>query len=123
MVDKFASVLAALSYYKLKNPARQRFINLLEPERGSPQLAEDFTTENPVFVWVNVTGAINAILSELDRDRRRAFILCELGDGETRLHPIEVARALRVHERTVFRWLSDIRERLERELKQRDLIS
>lgn len=119
---QFDSVNQAIRWYQTHNPARQKFLNILEPERGNKPQADDFCTENPVFLWINVVGAIEAILCELDRDRRQAFLLCEIGQNGERVHPVEAAKLFRVHPRTVYRWLQEIREKLEREMQQREIL-
>jgi hypothetical protein len=117
---RLKSLDAAICCYRFKNPARQKFANTLELDHGGRPLVPDFTAGNPSFVWCEICGAINAILCELDRDRRAAFEYCVIGsESGERIHPITYGRAIGRCEKTINRWLGDTRQRLERELELR----
>lgn len=118
----FSCGRTALSWFASHNPARAKAINLLESTHGDPANAK-IGEFHPNDVWATICGALYKTLHGEAWERRLIFNCCELGRpfGE-RLHPDEMAAYLRMHPRTVRRYLERMYETFEEQLKLRGLI-
>lgn len=121
---KFSSVTAAIFWFTTHNPARAKYsINTLENEAGHRPESEDFTRGHPSFVWANILQAIRYVLRDFSARERLVFNLVELGRplGE-RINALEVVQRYGIPKATVYRWLSNVREELDREMRARGLL-
>lgn len=125
---KFKSVRQAIFWFINHNPAREKHVNLLEPERGATRIALHFSGEHHDDLYVAVLGAMRKTLADYNWIERCAFNLCELGrpeliTGGMRIHPDYAAKALGTKRRYVYTALTRISEQLEKELQKRGLIA
>lgn len=120
----FSSAGQALNFFHQRNPARQRYVNFFEPERGQKPQFPDFSGLSPTDVWASVANAIWRTLKDARAEERRAFELAFLNPDRARaLAPEEIAAVLKVSTSTVYRYLRTLREELELELKRRELMA
>ena len=113
----FASVFAAITYYLRCNPARQKAINLLEPEFGSKPSHEDFTgyfggSDTPRDLYAKVTHSLNRALHLHPSDERRAFQLYHF----ERLPADRIAASLGYRLNNVYAMIRRVREEFKRDL-------
>lgn len=119
----FSTIGQALNRYNL-NPARAKFCNIFEQERGHTPHYSEFDQDHPDRVWARIVKGIEKVLGDYRPDQRQAWCMCNLGDKtDDQKHPIEVARRLHISKSTIFRWLKQINEDMEEEFYQRRLIS
>lgn len=119
----FKSVGFALAFYISKNPARAKYFNLLEPERGSRPSAQDFTYESPLDLWVEVGKTVHKIMRGLPWEARKIFWLRNAGDRTKQWPKEDIARELGLPAYAVGKWLKTINEELESDLIRKGLIA
>lgn len=117
----FTHLHQAVNFYNNKNPARAKYVNLLEPEsRGA---SNDYLGEyHPNDVWCSVCGAINYVLTRNQGPRAGAYQAAYIGNRDYQKHPADIAGAYGVSIRTIYRWLERINDELESELIKRELL-
>lgn len=119
----FVCVEAAITYYRFRNPARQKSFNPLDPERRKTDKKADFSGESPADVWASVCAAIVEITRECTWLEREVFRIYYL--DEHLAHKVgakDVALILGISKDKVYRILNSAREELERELVRRELL-
>ena len=119
-MKRFDDVHQALAYYRYKNPARQQFKNILEQEKHTADIAEQFSGDHPADIWASVVGAIQYTLQSYRFEDRRLFELTELDDD--RLHIDDAAESLFLNKHTAKKRKYKILDELERELMRREIV-
>jgi hypothetical protein len=117
----FHSVKQALAFYRYKNPARQRFFNLLETQSSTRNNELSFSGKHPADIWASIVASIEYAKDYLDYDGRQIVDDCYL--AQDLLHPIEAAEKHFISERTVYNRLRKFNKELERDLQRRQLLT
>lgn len=116
-VYKFKSVNQLLHWYTHNNPARQKFINLLERESKT-------TNENSSIDWALICSVIYGTLTYCTYNERRAFLMRYSADPKTSNLAIdEIAYELQVSTRQARRYIHSVTDELESVFKQMGLIA
>lgn len=118
----FRSYAQAVAFINYNNPARQKFVNLLEIERGTKPSHEDFSGLTPRDLWASVVAGVKKVLKDYDYHHRLVWCLRNRGDTQKQLAAEEIAEVLNMQTRTIYRMLRRIREDIERELVRRHLL-
>lgn len=123
-MSKFRDIYKLLAYYNLQNPARAKYFNLFEPEiKRSPDITVlEVESEGNVVLylegagvlWTKCASIIDRAVKAFPHDQGRAFKECKLGDFQHQLSVVEWAKREKVSKATVYRWLSNIQEEIER---------
>jgi phage terminase small subunit len=117
----FQTLGAALAYYRDRNPARQKSVNLLEPERiaaKNPELAA-----MALEIWAQLALALRNAAAYAGKDAFNVYYFCDIGSPTYgRCHPADVARAKGISERKVRRQIDNTRQEVIRELVARGLL-
>lgn len=108
----FPHLNAALKFYLTKNPARQKFMNLLE-QTNSNSYHSDFEPYHPHRLWARVAKYLDCVLKVQDDVRRDAFERCVLDDAQALLSYEEAGIEFGKSPKTIARWIREIREELE----------
>lgn len=119
-MKRFNDVHQALAYYRFKNPARAKFVNVLEDDRGSPNVAEQFSGEHPADIWASIVGAVVKVLKTERPLDRALFEAVEMADE--RLHVDEAAEELMIGKRYARKAIYRIKDEIERELMRREIV-
>lgn len=109
----FSSVYHALSYYLHTNPARQRYVDVLNTDRPEPKHGED-----PEDVWAVLCLAVQATKENLPYKEQIAFDLYYLNKARADLSKQEIAEKVGISKRAFVRMV----EELEIQLVKRELI-
>lgn len=117
----FTDLYQALNYFRYKNPARAKYVNILELETGANSYGDDFTGDHPNDIWASVAIAIKNILKQYNPEYQKAFILCDL--NSERINPEEAAQDLGYSVRMINIMRAKIKDDLIRELKRRELLT
>lgn len=118
----FSTIGQALNRYNL-NPARAKYANFFEQERGQKPHYNELDQDHPDRVWARVVRGIQKVLSDYHANQRIAWCMVNLGDRtDDQKHPVEVAKRLGIHKSTVYRWLERIDDDMRDEFIQRRLI-
>lgn len=113
----------------MRNPARQRFINILEPDRFPTPQAEDFTGNSPRDLWASVATAIAAILKDAHSKAYWSFCFWHLAEREacTRtgkdFSKESIAKELGIKKHQVSKYIREVESDLARELVRRELLN
>lgn len=119
----FQTLGQTLAFYNFKNPARQRFINLLEVEHsGTPVPEEDFSGRSKRDLWASIAVAIGRVLNSYPFDAKMAWCYRNLGDKSRQLSVEDIAKELGLRRGIVFRHLRAIDDALRAELQRRELL-
>lgn len=119
----FNSLGQVLVFYNFKNPARQRFLNLLEVEHsGSPAPELDFSGRSKRDLWASIAIAIGRTLNGYPFEAKLAWAYRNLGDKSHQLSVEDIARELGIKQRVVSRHLRAVDDALVAELKRRELL-
>jgi len=119
----FASLGSVLAWFLNNNPARQKNLNIFEPDRGGIVLPEDFCVGHPQRCFCEILNSIHGSLSNNCRDARLLFNFCELGRPfGARLHPKDAAELLHISERQAYRLLKRIKDDLREDLQRRNIL-
>lgn len=122
-VYRFQSVNAAIAYFKMSNPARQKSFDPLDPEPKSHDKKPDFSGESPADIWASVCKAVDKVYKAGTQLEQQVFWLYFLDPRwSRRLGAKDVAKVLRISPRRVYKILDDTREDLEKELRYRELM-
>jgi hypothetical protein len=106
----FSSLWQALHYYRLNNPARQKSVNLLEPDKRQAK------TDNREHAEIKYSAVVRALIrtrEAIGRDKYLIFQLCDIGlqrHGFSRCHPEDVASYFGRSERVIRRALYQARK-------------
>lgn len=120
---QFETLGAALAFFNNHNPARQKSVNVYEPERGgSNHYLDDFTGGSEADLWAAVLKCLQRAFFGVQRQAVEAWTLRNVGDRAHQLHPDEIADIMRYSPRVVHRWLNDLDERAIIELVRRELL-
>lgn len=146
MVDEsrqfpFPSLRRAVEYIEFGNPARQRSLNLFEPERGGKPSHEQFTGYHPADLYASVVAGFERVLADTrDSYAKAAAVMYWKGtwttveehrEGRTytkekvvihAFYPKKIAIELGISKNKVYRMLDEFRDRLESEYIARGLI-
>ena len=117
----FRSVGQALYFAKFNNPARAKSFNLIEPTRVHTSSFTERTGLSPADVYAAVVISIAAAFDRVGRDKATAFERAEAA-RDTTTSMEEIARALHVCERTLYRILREVRDTIRDELEDRRLL-
>ena len=112
----FGSYRAALRYYKERNPARQKYVNVLEPEHHAGSSKEQI--QAAVELWVEVVKAMENARHCCGNFEYWVFIACEISE----IHPQDIAQRLSLSRRKIRRMLTRVQDAFEAELIARGLI-
>lgn len=119
----FPTLIAAIAYYRFSNPARQKFVNILDQEPRSHDKKPDFSGESPADIWSSVCRAIEKVHAATRPIEWEAFRLYYLDeDLAWKLGAEDIAKHLSISPKRVYRFLADTKEELEKELIRRELL-
>lgn len=119
----FDSVHQAIGFYSFCNPARARYINLFEPDRGSKPYAEAFSGNHPNDEWASIAAAVARVIDDTsDKTATRVFELYFPSARDGGYSKEVIARELGITLRHVSRLLRKILDELEEELIRRELL-
>ena len=117
----FTDLRAAIRFYLNNNPARQKFVNILEPDRIAAENSEDKAAS--ADLWAAVVRALLNVENCCGTWDFYVFTACEIGFPEAqRQHPADVAKQMHMSERKIRRMIRSCRAELEDELAARGLI-
>lgn len=128
-VYPFETVIQAIRFYTLKKPTRQRFINILEPDRFPTPQAEDFTGESPRDIWASIATAIAIILRAAHERAYWCFVFWHLAEREVRtkggldFSKEAIAKQLGIKKYQVSKYIREVEKDLARELVRRELLN
>lgn len=124
LVSRFTDVYKLLAYYRYQNPARQKYLNLLEPEIIRTQETTILEVSNfdeivcylegPGMLWNKCAMVVNRALKGADAKKALAFKECRLLPDSHRYLAKEWARKEQVNIRTVYRWLNEVTDEVKR---------
>jgi hypothetical protein len=114
----FSTVFQALNYFLHANPARQKETCIIELDRGSKPIYEQFSGKYPADIWASVCKGIQRILSEWSEPHRLAFELYYLHKAKEHIGKKKIANKLNISQRSFRRMIED----LEDEFAKRQLI-
>ena len=117
----FTHIFQCLAYYVFKNPARQKAINLLEPEVVRRPIAEMFSGEHPQDLWASIFLGIERRLKDYDPKVQKAFKMYHF-DEKRRYSKQDCAELVGLPSRLISRRFKEILEDLDEEFKARELI-
>lgn len=119
---RFSSVGQAISYYRFQNPARQKFINLTEPDHHQRNVAEQFSGDHPADIWASVRYAVRDVV-EADPEplAMSIFALKFLGERDQQYYKTDIAKLLNLNERYVAKVIGRLWDALDDELVRREL--
>lgn len=117
----FTHIFQCLAYYVFKNPARQKAINLLEPEVVRRPIAEMFSGEHPQDLWSSILLGIERRLKDYDPKVQKAFKMYHF-DEKRRYSKQDCAELVGLPSRLISRRFKEILEDLDEEFKARELI-
>lgn len=116
-VYKFRTINQLLHWYTHNNPARQKFINLLERDSKS-------TNENSSIDWALICSVIYGTLSYCTYNERRAFLMRYSSDPRAaNLALDDIASEINISTRQVRRYINSVTDELESVFKQMGLIA
>lgn len=123
IVYPFESLFSAISYYVMCNPARQKYLNIHEPDRKTKAKAEDFTGYSPKDIHASLTLGINQLLKEASKDEYWIFTYRYLAPSELDSSFETIAKIQGMHERKVRRICKKMEDNLLRIFAKRHLIN
>jgi len=137
----FRSIYKAMEILEHGNPARQKSLNLFEPERGGKPANSQFSGAHPADVYASVLAGFKQVEMNMQNPIARVAALMywrgarkieqDVREGRTytkermviqRFNVTEIAEHLHIGKRTIYRWLDQFHDDLEREFRRRDLI-
>lgn len=118
----FESFFQVIGFYLFNNPARARYINLLEVDRNTPYSMDWLDEGHPNYRWSIICQELDKTLRDYPHDQRQAFIDRYLRPIDQCLAVEEIAEANGRSERTIFYWIGKIRTDLEIRFYQRGLM-
>lgn len=116
----FTSLGQALAFYNECNPARQRSINLLEPEKRGASVHSDW---DPQDAWATIALGIAYVLNRTNGTKRWIWAMNNLGDRTRHKAPEEIAQQLGLKTETICRYLGEINKQLRKEFASRGLLA
>lgn len=123
VASKFNHLSQAISYINRKNPARARSVNLLENGTSSGRRVDpDFIGISEADIFASLLLGLKKTLKLYPDLQQSAWKLKNLGDRKEQSHPRDIAEKLGFSPSTIYRWISQIDEDLEREFIKRDLL-
>lgn len=122
-IPPFPNLRSVINFYLLKNPARQKFVNVLEPERYPVPHSEDFTGDSPRDQWSSIANAIHNIIDAVDSEKRTCFTVRYLFPSDFDSSIETIAKGLKISTYKVRKNISYVENKLSDELVRRELIS
>lgn len=119
----FRNVGHALGFYNAHNPARAKYFYIIEPERGEQEFYTDYCGHAPSDLWASITLGIKKVLADCNSTEVFVFAARNFGDRQSQLSIDDIAKKIGQSRRNVWRILNRIYDRLDSELKRRDLIA
>lgn len=125
----FRSVGHVIGWYISHNPARQRFVNFFEPDRGSKPQHADFSLYegedgSPVDQWARIGWTLHTTLKHFTRTERRAFWLrygqYEKRDERSSIQ--DIAKTLGERPKAVARMIDRVHDALDQRFAAAELI-
>ena len=117
----FTDLRAAIRFYLSNNPARQKFVNILEPDRIAAKNADEKAAA--ADIWAAIVRSLRNVEIACGGLPYYVFTACEIGfPEEGRQHPADVAKQVHLSERKIRRMINTCRAELEDELIARGLI-
>lgn len=118
----FFSVGQAITYFRFNNPARQRYVNLTEPDRLSSKGYEQFSGDHPADIWASVRYAISNVINQDPEPLAISiFALKFLGERDQQFYKSDIAKHLNLREKYVARVIGRLWDALDDELVRREL--
>lgn len=124
LVSRFSDVYKLLAYYRYNNPARQKYLNILEPDiiRTQETIVLEVSNldeficylDGPGMLWNKCAMTVNRALKGVPSNEAKAFIDCKLLPDSHRYLPKEWAQKERVSSRTVYRWINKVTDEVKR---------
>lgn len=119
---RFSSVGQAISYYRFQNPARQKFVNITEPEVHVRDVSEQFSGNHPSDIWASIQYAIRQVVNDDPEPLALSiFALKFLGERDQQYYKTDIAKMLGLNERYVSKVIGRLWDALDDELVRREL--
>lgn len=118
----FPTLISAINYYLLKNPARQKFFNPAEPEFNTVVL-QDFTGSSPRDKWASLAQGVGKVLSTLDEDSYWIFTYRYLYPKNIDTSIQSISELLRISAYKVRQKLYRVEDLLKAEFVRRELLA
>lgn len=99
----FSTIGQAIAYYRYKEPARQKFTNIYEPDRPSKPHFDDFDPKNPHRVWCAISYAIAWVSKRKSDAEYWAFCYWHIIAPDTRMSIDDIAAHMRLPVKTIRR--------------------
>lgn len=122
LVYRFQTVNQALEWFNNNNPARSRYLNLIECEVRTKPVSNHFSGGHPADVWASICAALCKIIRQHGYRGQVIFNLLYRGDRTERLAKEDIANRFSVSKRQVNNLIRKILDDLEIELIRRELL-
>lgn len=118
----FNSFNQAIKYVITKNPARQKYLNILEMEAGHKPIFPEFSGKHPNDIFASTIMALKKALGGANTTERKAFEGFYLSDKYSIRGVSGIAEDLSCSTRQVYKMKKKVEEEFEKELIRRELI-
>ena len=119
MTAPFKNVAQCIAYYRNCNPARARYLNLIERDRKNKPSFDAFDAMHPHRIWAALATSIEAVCNRNSAERVAAWRAYDILRMKA---VVDIAKALGKGERTVWQWIADLRDELESDCIAKGLI-
>lgn len=116
----FSTLGQAIAFYKFRNPARQRFTNIYEPDRGG--FSEHFSGTAGELIYAAVANAIARTLRTKNHEEYWSFIYWHIVIRDTDKGLKDIAKELRISERQVRRYIEQSEEQIAKQLVNKKIL-
>lgn len=119
----FQSLRAVINFYLTRNPARQKYPNIYEPEKkGSNLYAKDFTLKSPHDIWANITLGLRKILDRVDHEKKTCFSFWYFYPDRRENSIESIAETMRISPWKCRKNIRTVEEMLTKEFIDRELL-
>lgn len=115
----FQHTAQAIQYLRTKNPARQKYVNILEMEAGQKPTAEEFSGEHPSDIFASTLLGLKKAYADKKNQDVRLFELYYFTDD---YHLDNLAEKFDITPRHARKLIRNIRQDFEKELIRRELL-
>lgn len=115
----FQHTAQAIQYLRTKNPARQKYVNILEMEAGQKPTAEEFSGEHPSDIFASTLLGLKKACADKKNQDVRLFELYYFTDD---YHLDALAEKFQITSRHARKLIKNIRQEFEQELIRRELL-
>lgn len=115
----FQHTAQAIQYLRTKNPARQKYVNILEMEAGQKPTAEEFSGEHPSDIFASTLLGLKKACADKKNQDVKLFELYYFTDD---YHLDNLAEKFDITPRHARKLIRNIRQDFEKELIRRELL-